>query len=91
MTVEAQHILIKSEDKIPEVQENLTIENFTDMAKEYSCCNSGARGGSLGTFGRGQMVKEFDEVVFSAPVGEVQGPVETQFGFHLVEVTSRED
>ena len=42
-------------------------------------------------FGPGQMVREFDEVVFSAPVGEVQGPVQTQFGFHLVEVTSRTD
>jgi peptidyl-prolyl cis-trans isomerase C len=48
-------------------------------------------GGELGTFGRGQMVPEFDQVVFSAPVGVVQGPVKTQFGYHLVEVTARQD
>ena len=89
MTVDAQHILIKSEDKISEVQENLTIENFTDMAKEYSCCNSGARGGSLGTFGRGQMVKEFDEASFNGPVGEIQGPIKTDFGWHFILVNRR--
>ncbi len=48
-------------------------------------------GGDLGTFGPGQMVPEFDQVVFSAPVGVVQGPVKTQFGYHLVEVTERQD
>ena len=48
-------------------------------------------GGDLGSFGPGQMVKEFDTVVFSAPVGVVQGPVKTQFGYHLLEVTSRQD
>ena len=89
MTVDAQHILIKSEDKISEVQENLTIENFTDMAKEYSCCNSGARGGDLGTFGRGQMVKEFDEACFNGPVGEIQGPIKTDFGWHFILVNRR--
>ena len=48
-------------------------------------------GGDLGEFGRGEMVKDFDEVVFSAPVGEVQGPVKTDFGYHLLEVTHRDD
>ena len=89
MTVDAQHILIKSEDKISTVQENLTIENFTDMAKEYSCCNSGARGGNLGTFGRGQMVEEFDEASFNGPVGEIQGPIKTDFGWHFILVNRR--
>jgi len=65
--------------------------DFADLAKEHSSCPSGQKGGALGTFGPGQMVKEFDDVVFSAPVGEVQGPVKTQFGFHLVEVTMRND
>ena len=65
--------------------------DFGELAQEHSQCPSGAQGGALGTFGPGQMGREFVEVVFSAPVGEVQGPVQTQFGYHLVEVTSRED
>ncbi|WP_288462686.1 peptidylprolyl isomerase, partial [uncultured Pseudomonas sp.] len=56
-----------------------------------SSCPSSRQGGDLGTFRPGQMVKEFDTVVFSAPLHHVQGPVKTQFGYHLVEVTSRED
>lgn len=48
-------------------------------------------GGNLGSFGPGQMVREFDQVVFSAPLNVVQGPVKTQFGYHLLEVTSRQD
>ena len=70
------------------------IENgaeFAQLAQQHSLCPSGKQGGELGEFGRGQMVKEFDTVVFSAPVGEVQGPVKTQFGYHLVEVTKRSD
>ena len=70
------------------------IENgaeFGQLAQQHSLCPSGKQGGDLGEFGRGQMVKEFDTVVFSAPVGEVQGPVKTQFGYHLLEVTKRSD
>jgi len=70
------------------------IENgadFAQVAKENSRCPSSRQGGDLGSFGRGQMVPEFDQVVFSAPVGVVQGPVKTQFGYHLVEVTERQD
>jgi peptidyl-prolyl cis-trans isomerase C len=65
--------------------------DFAELAKQHSKCPSGAQGGELGEFGRGQMVPEFDQVVFSAEVGKVQGPVQTQFGFHLLEVTSRTD
>jgi len=61
------------------------------VAKDNSSCPSSRQGGDLGTFRPGQMVKEFDTVVFSAPLHQVQGPVKTQFGYHLVEVTSRED
>lgn len=88
----ARHILVASETECLELKTQ--IENGTDfgeLAKKHSKCPSGAQGGALGTFGPGQMVREFDEVVFSAPVGEVQGPVKTQFGFHLVEVTHRVD
>lgn len=88
----ARHILVSDEAKCLELK--TAIENgadFAQVAKENSSCPSSRDGGNLGTFGRGQMVKEFDEVVFSAPVGVVQGPVKTQFGYHLVEVTSRQD
>ncbi|MEI6895328.1 MAG: peptidylprolyl isomerase, partial [Colwellia sp.] len=64
-------------------------KDFTEVAKEHSNCPSSAQGGDLGSFGPGQMVPEFDEVVFSAPLNTVQGPVKTQFGYHLLEVTER--
>lgn len=64
-------------------------EDFAEVAREHSQDGSAARGGSLGTFGRGQMVPAFEEVAFSLPVGELSQVVETQFGYHLVEVTER--
>ena len=88
----ARHILVASEAACTDLKEQIAQgADFAAVAQEHSQCPSGAQGGELGTFGPGQMVREFDEVVFSAPVGEVQGPVQTQFGFHLVEVTSRTD
>jgi peptidyl-prolyl cis-trans isomerase C len=88
----ARHILVSTEEKCNELKTQIEGgADFADLAKQNSTCPSGKQGGALGTFGPGQMVKEFDEVVFSAPVGEVQGPVKTQFGFHLVEVTMRND
>ncbi len=65
--------------------------DFAEVAREHSSCPSGRDGGNLGSFGPGQMVREFDQVVFSAPLNVVQGPVKTQFGYHLLEVTSRQD
>ncbi|MFF0739700.1 peptidylprolyl isomerase [Streptomyces sp. NPDC004111] len=88
----ARHILVSDEAAALELKQQ--IENgadFAELAKKHSSCPSSRDGGNLGTFGPGQMVPEFDQVVFSAPVGVVQGPVKTQFGAHLVEVTSRED
>ena len=88
----ARHILVTSEADCLTLKKQIEEGgSFADLAKEHSKCPSGADGGNLGTFGPGQMVREFDEVVFSAPVGEVQGPVKTQFGYHLVEVTARTD
>ncbi|MDA3902819.1 MAG: peptidylprolyl isomerase [Desulfuromusa sp.] len=63
--------------------------DFEKVAMEHSTCPSGQQGGALGEFSPGQMVKEFDEVVFSGDVGKVLGPVKTQFGYHLIEITSR--
>ena len=86
----ARHILVDTEEKCLELKAKIENgEDFTTIAKEHSNCPSKMQGGALGSFGRGQMVKEFDEVVFSAELDKVQGPVKTQFGYHLVEVTAR--
>ncbi|WP_411123312.1 peptidylprolyl isomerase [Streptomyces sp. x-19] len=88
----ARHILVPSEDKANELKAQIEAgADFAEVAKVNSTCPSGRQGGDLGSFGPGQMVKEFDAVVFSAPTGTVQGPVQTQFGYHLIEVTSRQD
>jgi len=88
----ARHILVDNEALCEELKTKIIDgTDFGDVAREHSTCPSGRRGGDLGTFGPGQMVKEFDAVVFSANLNEVQGPVQTQFGYHLLEVTSRTD
>lgn len=88
----ARHILVENEATCNELKARIEAgEDFAKVAQESSKCPSSRSGGDLGTFGRGQMVPEFDKVVFSAPVNEVQGPVKTQFGYHLLEVTHRED
>ncbi len=88
----ARHILVETEQQCEELKTKIEGgEDFAKMAMEHSSCPSGLQGGDLGEFGRGQMVPEFDEVVFSAELNKVQGPVKTQFGYHLLEVTSRED
>ncbi|QOY52333.1 peptidylprolyl isomerase [Candidatus Sulfurimonas baltica] len=86
----ARHILVDSEEQCNALKSE--IENgasFADVAQANSQCPSRSSGGDLGEFGPGMMVPEFDKVVFSAEVGVVQGPVKTQFGYHLLEVTSR--
>lgn len=86
----ARHILVSTEEQCEALKTQIAGgEDFADLAKEHSSCPSGRNGGDLGQFGPGQMVPEFDKVVFSADVNTVQGPVKTQFGYHLLEVTSR--
>ena len=86
----ARHILVPTEDLCNELKTRIAAgENFADLAEQHSTCPSGQQGGNLGEFGPGEMVKEFDQVVFSAPLHEVQGPVKTQFGYHLLEVVDR--
>jgi peptidyl-prolyl cis-trans isomerase C len=88
----ARHILVADRDQCEALKTRIEAgEDFADLARQYSTCPSSRRGGDLGEFGPGQMVPEFDRVVFSAPIGEVQGPVQTQFGYHLLEVTQRRD
>ena len=91
-TASARHILVDTEEQCQELKNQIEGgADFEDLAKQHSSCPSGQKGGDLGQFGPGMMVKEFDEVVFSADVNTVQGPVKTQFGFHLLEVTERTD
>ena len=91
-TASARHILIKTEEHCNELKDKITGgEDFAEVAKEHSLCPSGKEGGALGEFSPGQMVKEFDMVVFTAPLNVVHGPVKTQFGYHLIEITSRTD
>lgn len=88
----ARHILVDTQEACESLKSE--IENgadFADLARQHSNCPSGARGGDLGSFSPGMMVPEFDKVVFSAPVNAVQGPVQTQFGYHLIEVTARDE
>jgi len=89
----ARHILVDDENLCKQLKAQIEAGDttFAEAAESYSECPSGNDGGDLGSFGRGVMVPEFDEVVFSAEVGTVQGPVKTQFGYHLLEVASRED
>ena len=88
----ARHILVDTEEFCNELKTKIADgESFAELARAHSSCPSGASGGDLGSFGPGQMVPEFDKVVFSADLNQVQGPVKTQFGYHLLEVTSRID
>jgi peptidyl-prolyl cis-trans isomerase C len=89
-TASARHILVPTEQECLDLKAKIDGgEDFAALAKKHSKCPSGRSGGDLGSFGPGQMVKEFDTVVFNEAVGEVHGPVKTQFGYHLLEVTSR--
>ena len=92
-TVSASHILVDSEDKANEILKDITDGkiSFEDAAQKYSSCPSSQNGGSLGEFGRGQMVPEFDTAVFSMEVGETRGPVKTQFGYHLIKLNSKNE
>jgi peptidyl-prolyl cis-trans isomerase C len=88
----ARHILVKSKAECEDLKKKIEGgSDFADMAKEHSDCPSGKQGGDLGEFSPGQMVREFDDVVFSAELGQVHGPVKTQFGYHLIEITNRTD
>jgi peptidyl-prolyl cis-trans isomerase C len=87
---EARHILVPTEKECLSLKQQIEAgAKFEDMAKKHSKCPSGAEGGALGKFSRGQMVPEFDTVVFTADVNKVHGPVKTQFGYHLIEITKR--
>jgi len=89
-TVCASHILVPTEmDAIKLKSQINSYEDFQYYAKKYSKCPSGAEGGNLGCFGKGMMVKPFEDAAFNGNVGEVSEPVKTQFGYHLIWVTKK--
>lgn len=86
----ARHILVKEENVCLNLKQKIEAgASFADIAAKHSLCPSGKKGGDLGEFTRGQMVREFDEVVFSQEIGKPHGPVKTQFGYHLILIESR--
>lgn len=86
----ARHILVKTKEQAEKIKAQLEKgEDFAKLAKKHSTCPSGKKGGDLGEFRRGQMVKAFDDVVFKKDVLKIHGPVKTKFGFHLIQTIYR--
>lgn len=91
--IKASHILVDNEEKAVEVKNKLNAgEDFAELAKEYSTDNSNKdNGGSLGFFGRGEMVPEFEDIAFSLEAGKTSEPVKTDFGFHIIKVEEKKE
>ena len=88
--VRASHILVDDEATAQDLKTKIEGgASFEAMAKEHSSCPSKAKGGDLGWFGKGQMVKPFEEAAFATPEGKLSAPVKTQFGYHLIKVTGQ--
>jgi peptidyl-prolyl cis-trans isomerase C len=86
--VRASHILVKTEDEAKNILNQIkTGSDFAELAKAYSDCPSSRKGGDLGYFCKGQMVKEFENTAFTLQRGQVSDPVRTQFGYHIIMVT----
>ena len=91
-SAQARHILVSSSESAEDLKRQIAEgADFGELAAAHSQCPSGQRGGDLGVFGPGQMVRDFDEVVFSGTVGEIHGPIQTQFGYHLIDIVRRDD
>lgn len=89
-SIRASHILVKTEEEAKKLYDE--IQNgvsFAKIAEEKSLCPSGQNGGDLGFFGKGMMVKPFEDAAFSLNVGEISQPVQTQFGWHLIQLTDK--
>jgi parvulin-like peptidyl-prolyl isomerase len=86
--VRASHILVKEEASAKQLKSQIEGgASFEEMAKQHSSCPSKREGGDLGWFGKGQMVKPFEDAAFSLNEGKVSDPIKTQFGYHLIKVT----
>jgi peptidyl-prolyl cis-trans isomerase C len=90
-TICAEHILVRTEDEAKQILQDIKSGkiSFEDAAKKNSQCPSGENGGNLGYFGRGAMVKEFEDVAFVTGKNEISEPVKTRFGWHLIKVIDR--
>lgn len=86
----AIHILVKTEKQAVELKQKLAKgADFGQLARKFSICPSKKKGGDLGEFRRGQMVKAFDDVVFKRELLKVHGPIKTKFGYHLIKILYR--
>jgi peptidyl-prolyl cis-trans isomerase C len=84
----ASHILVDTKEQAQSILESANPLNFGQLAMQHSKCPSRARGGDLGDFGPGQMVKPFEDATIATPVGQISQPVQTQFGYHLIHRTA---
>lgn len=82
--ITASHILVDKYGQAEKIREQVSKANFADLARQHSTCPSRKRGGNLGEFGRGQMVKEFENVAFKLDVNQISEPVKTKFGYHII-------
>lgn len=91
--VKARHILVEDEETAREVKEKIDKGgDFEELAKEYSTdTGTKDKGGDLGYFGKGKMVKEFEDAAFSLDIGEVSEPVKSEYGFHIIKVEDRKE
>ncbi|MEE3350064.1 MAG: peptidylprolyl isomerase [Candidatus Gastranaerophilaceae bacterium] len=88
--IRASHILVKTKDEADKLYEEIKAgKDFAEVASEVSLCPSGQAGGDLGYFGKGMMVKPFEDAAFALEKGELSKPVETQFGWHLILLTDK--
>ncbi|MCC6545562.1 peptidyl-prolyl cis-trans isomerase [Candidatus Sumerlaeota bacterium] len=88
--VKASHILVESEQEAKSLKQQIDGgAKFEQLAAAHSKCPSGESGGDLGWFGRGMMVKPFEEACFTMKEGDVSAPVKTQFGYHLIKLTGK--
>lgn len=89
-TVRASHILVEDLEKAQEIYNKIVNgADFSLEAKENSTCPSKNKGGDLGNFSRGQMVKEFEDAAFSMNVGDISKPIKTEFGYHIIKLTGK--
>ena len=90
MKASACHILVKTKEEAQSIKSQLDKgASFQVLAKKHSLCPSAKKGGDLGEFRRGDMVKAFENVVFKKEILTVHGPIKTQFGFHLIKTLYR--
>jgi peptidyl-prolyl cis-trans isomerase C len=85
--MKASHILVHTLEEVQSILAEVNTLNFASLAQTHSKCPSKARGGDLGDFGPGQMVKPFEDATLATPIGEISQPVQTHFGYHLIHRT----